>query len=300
MPWVNVMRALAKVIPFPQQQPVKATSMVIPDGDAGVQKTISIMRQAANAGARDPRIRQQALQIVSGVQNRDSNGELQEVYDWVKANVAFRGEYDEVIQSPDVTLRFGAGDCDDHAVLLAALLGSIGYQVRFKCVAVHGEPDLTHVYAEALNPQSNQWVALDTTVAQASPGWEPADVTREQTFQAIGNLQMMPRPRIRMRGPAPRPRRRIGDWQSALADDITAASPLINAASEISAQDYYRNLYNLPPGSSYGTTVGLQFQPLPGGAAVIGISTLPSWFWPTVLIGGGFLLAIKLSRGGRR
>jgi transglutaminase-like putative cysteine protease len=64
------------------------------------------------------------------------------------------------VQAPDVTLRDRQGDCDDQAVLIGALLTSIGHPVRF--VAVGFRPgQFAHVYAET--PIGPNWVAVETT-----------------------------------------------------------------------------------------------------------------------------------------
>ncbi|HZU29550.1 MAG TPA: transglutaminase family protein, partial [Candidatus Angelobacter sp.] len=124
---------------------VRSKVIHIPDGDAGIARTIQFMRLAALQGARSPQIRGLALHIVRDVPSRDSQGEVQAIYNWVKQNIKFRGEYEETIQTPEVTLRFRAGDCDDHSVLLSALLASIGYRTEFKTVAVRGERQYSHV-----------------------------------------------------------------------------------------------------------------------------------------------------------
>lgn len=69
----------------------------------------------------------------------------------------------EFVKTPGYTLDVGAGDCDDHAVLLSSLLNSIGIQTRFIFVP-------SHVYIQAYLPESldkyqddEGWVNLDPT-----------------------------------------------------------------------------------------------------------------------------------------
>src|SRR5258708_2730935 len=167
---------------------LKSRTIAIPDGDGGVAATVKGMQAFAVTGAIDPRIRGLALWITRDVPNRDSDGEIKAIYSWVKDNIRFRGEYDEVVQSPDLTVKWKAGDCDDHTVLIAALLGAIGYKVRFQTVAVRGERDLSHGYAEYQDPRTGQWNALDTTVDQAYPRWQPPHITREKTWKSLGYM----------------------------------------------------------------------------------------------------------------
>lgn len=280
-----------KLLLFPD---TKVKRVPLPQGDRGIEITIGWMRRASSDGARNPQVRQLALQIVRGVANKDSAGELAAIYEWVKQNIRFRGEWDETIQAPEVTLKFGAGDCDDHSVLLCALLGSIGYRCRFKTVAVRGERDFTHVYAEALDPASG-WTALDTTVDQAYPGWEPPDLSREKEWKALGNLgtarlrTLLPRRRRNLRG--------LGNEAATIAADINAASPLVNAIADVNAQNYYRSLYGGIPGQfPVYSGIGLNYQP--GNIAFT--SSAPSWLWPAALLLGGGLLLSGLRRGKSR
>jgi len=261
----------------------KVQRIPLPNGDRGIAITIDWMRKAAQDGARDPQIRQLALQITRNVPNKDNAGELAAVYQWVKDNIRFRGEWDETIQAPEVTLKFGAGDCDDHSVLMCALLGSIGYRCRFETVAVRGEQDFTHVYAEALDPSTEKWTALDTTVSQAFPGWEPPDKTREKEWKALGRINMMGA--YRQRTVFPRRRLRgLGDDVAQAAADINAALPLVNAIADVNAQDYYTRIYGAPlrPASSIGLTYG------PGSATLT--STTPSWLWPAAIALGAVVV----------
>ena len=67
-------------------------------------------------------------------------------------------------------------DCDGHAGLLAALLGSLGFVVGLRAYAKPNNPDeFVHVYAVVGLPkrEPTAYYGLDTTVAEASFGWEP-------------------------------------------------------------------------------------------------------------------------------
>jgi hypothetical protein len=169
-------------------------------GDAGVVQAIHIMRQLvigtafpgreyANEGALNPQIRALALSIVAGLAPKDKWAQANAIFQWVKSNIEFRGEVDELLQSPVKTVKLRAGDCDDHSSLLAALLMAIGFQVRFKTVAADkSQPQqFTHVYAE-VNIPGRGWVPADTTVAQSVLGWRPLNVTRQKHWGALGSL----------------------------------------------------------------------------------------------------------------
>jgi transglutaminase-like putative cysteine protease len=135
-------------------------------------------------GVRSPEIRHAALIAVRGVER--GQHEIDSVFNWVKDNIEFRGEYGETLQEPVWTLRWRAGDCDDQAMLTAALLGSLGFETRFTTVALADSPqEYSHVYLEVKDKQTRQWLPLDTTVARAYPGWQPENVARSQTYGTI-------------------------------------------------------------------------------------------------------------------
>lgn len=162
------------------------TSEWIPPGDAGVSATIAKMKNLVFGpqGVRSFTVRQTTLQAVRGTE-RGIN-EIEAIFDWVKRNIEFRGEYGETLQSPEATINLGAGDCDDQSTLLAAMANSLGMETRFVTVATDESPeDLSHVYVQVKDKRTNSWVALDPTVANAYAGWEPRDVTRMEAYAAI-------------------------------------------------------------------------------------------------------------------
>jgi transglutaminase-like putative cysteine protease len=75
-------------------------------------------------------------------------------------------------------IELGAGDCDDMAILLGAMLQSIGHPVRLVLTG----PDplrpqlLTHVYLEV--NQKGHWIPLDATMPHP-PGWAPRALVKK-------------------------------------------------------------------------------------------------------------------------
>jgi Transglutaminase-like superfamily len=164
--------------------PYTMRKLQVGSGDGAIRKTVKWMKKVVEGpeGVGSPIVRATALQAVRG---SSKGGEIEAVYQWVKQNIEFRGEAEETLQTPQVTIQMGAGDCDDHSALMAALLKSLGYEVQIKTVAVaSAEPtEFSHVYVIVQDKQSGQWIPLDTTVKQAYPGWEPADITRNAMYQ---------------------------------------------------------------------------------------------------------------------
>ncbi len=156
----------------------------MPAGTLAIAKTIDLMSRAAmgDFGAHSPRIRSLALSIVrkAGVPEKNKYGEVVAIHKWVMSRLRYVNDplWQEFITYPE-TLAFDQmdGDCDDHAVLEAALLGAIGIKTRFVTVAPKPGP-MSHVYLQA-NVTSNdgtgvmreEWIDLDPIVKNQPAGW---------------------------------------------------------------------------------------------------------------------------------
>lgn len=112
--------------------------------------------------------------LVLNVTAKDYRAEVEKVFDFVRDNVRYTQDINDVetIQYPVNTLEFGYGDCDDMATLLASMLESIGHPCRFAAVGtVAGE--FEHVLIQTLIGTS--WVALDPTEDHPM-GWAPPGI----------------------------------------------------------------------------------------------------------------------------
>jgi transglutaminase-like putative cysteine protease len=158
-------------------------SVAVPDGDAGITATVRQMEKLVHGpkGVRSWVVRQAAVEAVRGVER--GQPEIDSVFEWVRDNIEFRGEYGELLQSPEATINLQAGDCDDQSTLIAALLSSLGFETRFRTLAMREDPgEYSHVYAEVRDKRSGEWTPLDTTVQGSFPGWQPDGVARTETY----------------------------------------------------------------------------------------------------------------------
>lgn len=202
-----------QVIPFPNK--LRTSVQALPAGDAGVAKTIQAMGILAIGmeGALHPALRALAITIVRGTEARDDYAQAAAIFEWVKQNIEFRGEYDELLQTPLVTAQLAAGDCDDQATLMYSLLRAIGIRAEFVTVATDPtDPDkqFSHVFTSAWIREKQAWLPLDTTVDASYPGWQPERITR---IQAWGN-------------------RGLGDTAGAISNVLTQVQPLTNALQQ--------------------------------------------------------------------
>ena len=151
--------------------PTIATLSLIPDGVPGIAATLKAMGGMVRQYKKSLAVRGNALRLTSQCNQKDWSCEVKSLHAFVRDYIRYVGDVTDVetVQSPDKTLEFGAGDCDDKSVLLAALLESIGHPTRF--VAIGFEPGLySHVYVETKIGAS--WIPLETT-ENVEVGWQP-------------------------------------------------------------------------------------------------------------------------------
>jgi transglutaminase-like putative cysteine protease len=158
----------------PTTGPTRATLGTIPNGEAGAVATLRRMRQLVRDAVRDANqhIRETALKIVDSAGYVDQVRRLQS---FVQDNIRYIHDPPDVelIQTPQYTLQQRAGDCDDQATLLAALLMALGHPVQFVAVGMNGQA-LSHVLVQTLIGQ--KWVSAET-ILKKPLGWNPPGVT---------------------------------------------------------------------------------------------------------------------------
>jgi len=102
----------------------------------------------------------------------DYERETRRIFTWMKENIeycpdpAFKDEF----YYPTVTLKVGAGNCDDTTLLSSSLLCSLGYSTKLKLVSVGGKV-FDHIYCLVGVPPKNP------------TEWWPIDVAGTDTFK---------------------------------------------------------------------------------------------------------------------
>ncbi|SMO92980.1 Transglutaminase-like superfamily protein [Fodinibius sediminis] len=140
----------------------------------GIEGVLELASQLVTKYTGRENIRELALKITRRVPRNINTGlpDLRNIdqiagaiYKWITSNINYvRDPWNiERIQSPDVTIRQKAGDCDDHAILSAALLQSLGIQTGFRIVSRTGRT-YDHIYTVFRSPEG--WKSFDTTVAK--------------------------------------------------------------------------------------------------------------------------------------
>lgn len=151
--------------------------MALPSGRAGVQRTLSIMAELtrSRAGRTSTMVRHTALCVVAELPPKDYGAEVTALQHFVRDGIRYARDVRgvETLQTPERTLVSRAGDCDDKSMLLAAMLESVGHKTRFEAIAL--EPGrFSHVFPSVR--LGDKWVALETIVPGAEPGWRPRGV----------------------------------------------------------------------------------------------------------------------------
>lgn len=180
----------SRLLPATLHPAVRARSVASSFGDAtaplslkksqypGIDGVLQAATDLVTKYTGDERIRSQALKITRSVRRHAETGQpdlrnvdaiADVIYKWMVRNINYvRDPWDvERIQSPDVTLRQRTGDCDDHAILSAALLQSLGIQTGFRIVSRSGR-DYDHIYTVYRSPGG--WKSFDTTILKY-PGY---------------------------------------------------------------------------------------------------------------------------------
>lgn len=161
--------------------PGKVERRIISGGDAGTLATAQRMAALVREGSTEPLVRQTAVEIVRAVPGRDYARLAQTVRAWLARKVQFlRDPYnDELLHSPAfllTTLRQNPTirvDCDDAAILGAALARAVGLRTRFVVVGfLSPEAPFRHVWAEAAGPIGNEWTELDVTRVRPTIPWD--------------------------------------------------------------------------------------------------------------------------------
>jgi transglutaminase-like putative cysteine protease len=117
---------------------------------------ISAIQFVIEQFGRDPRIRAATLPLLTSRINNDIKSHAASVAAFVMRKMIYLADPDggEFIQTPLVLLNtigqkgFAYGDCDDHVVLLGAMLTSVGIPARAVAVKLHGSDYYNHVVVE--------------------------------------------------------------------------------------------------------------------------------------------------------
>jgi len=139
---------------------------------------VAVIKDAALDSQRHYEVRELAESISDRLPSKDYLSECLAIYYFVLAHTRYMRDPRtvELVRSPFVvcrTLRAGGTpslDCDDMAALIAGLLLATGSESRVVTVAFRkmyykGRQQYSHVFAQAREPTTGQWITLDPVAA---------------------------------------------------------------------------------------------------------------------------------------
>jgi len=142
----------------------------LPSGDAGIRATVSYMQSFARAASLDPVVRQTSVSIIEAKNPEWSQARA--LSWWMAGRTTFLPDptYGEALHDPrwvlDKILTTGRAsvDCDDVAMLAAAMGLSIGLRARFVVVAFNSpQSPYSHIWTELGDPRRGGWLPVDPT-----------------------------------------------------------------------------------------------------------------------------------------
>lgn len=167
-----------------------------------MNKRLAFLHDLTDDWCRDPALAALAVTIMrnSGAIVRDYRAQWAALLAWVQdpQNFYYVNEPSERIQSPQHSINTGTGDCDDAAILLAALGASIRLPFRFVISGVNGKGEKvrwiegvgpvppgvqwSHIYVVVgfppFNPSAWEWA--EPTLPGVPLGWDVVDAPKDR------------------------------------------------------------------------------------------------------------------------
>lgn len=145
----------------------------------GAPQTVSVMRRAALVSQGHLVVRQLAEYACQWLDSKDYTSEYLALYQFMLQRCRYMRDPRtvELVKAPYVVAEeiLGGGrpsiDCDEYASMLAAMVLAVGGAARFVTVAFHnafynGKRQYSHVFTQALEPRTGQWIVLDPVAAE--------------------------------------------------------------------------------------------------------------------------------------
>lgn len=168
-----------KVLPSARRNlgiPVRVTAL--PPGDKGTAKTVGTMRRMIMQGSKNLAVRELAADLA--MHRTTDRGKIDSIFQFVQSKMRYVRDplHQEMLAGAEYhydnlgSNGYARGDCDDHTIMLGAMLESIGYPTRITTVRVKpGQGSFDHVYLE-VNDRRN-WIPLDAANKRRGAGEEP-------------------------------------------------------------------------------------------------------------------------------
>lgn len=154
-------------------RPTRVNLTGISSGARGTRQTLIAMAGfvRSDMGRCSPVIRALAVRLTNHCPQKDRLCEVVSIHRFVRDRIRYVRDINgvETLHTPEKVLEYGAGDCDDKAVLASALLEAVGFKTRLTAVGQY-PGFFTHVLIEVY--LMGKWVPVETT-EPVKVGWRP-------------------------------------------------------------------------------------------------------------------------------
>ena len=151
----------------------------MPPGLRGTKATLEPMARIVREAKKTHENRTRALGIIRNVPPKHYRAEVIAVQAWVRRNIRYTRDIRgiETLATPEKTVEYQQGDCDDQAMVVSALLEAVGHPTRFKAVGFVPH-NYSHVFCETR--LKGDWVSVETT-ENVPIGWLPQGINSIMT-----------------------------------------------------------------------------------------------------------------------
>lgn len=214
-----------------------------------MEKRIAFLRAFVQDTSRDPAIARKATSILraAGVPVRSHRAQWSALLKWVQKNVYYVNERDERLQSPQYTLTELHGDCDDCAILLAALGDSLRLPWRFTISGRGPKGKVRWVEGSGPVPPGCTWTHIYLCV-----GWPPF---KPELWTFAEPTLDVPLGWDTMQGKAPKGRADLGAADVTTSLTSSSAAPVASEAPSGGVSRAAAFLRGLPWGTIAGSFI---------------------------------------------
>lgn len=141
--------------------------------------TAEEMRRIIHESSKNHYVRSWAEHMISGIPDRDSNGEIQAIFLFIQKYMRYTNDPlgIEYVQTPPFILeKLEKGitpnlDCDDYTVLGLSLLRSLGYDTAIRLTGYNSK-EFEHVYGMVYDRKYDDWIPFDAIRKDKPFRWE--------------------------------------------------------------------------------------------------------------------------------
>lgn len=137
------------------------------------------MRSLTREDAAETSVRNQSVSMNTGVWGSSPFSFVCGMESWIRDQVRIVSEPEEILKRPALMVAeirrwgFSYGDCDDVAMLAAALALAIGIGARFRAIQPQRDGSMGHVFAEC-HLGGGEWIPVDATLPHI-PEFDPRE-----------------------------------------------------------------------------------------------------------------------------